>query len=114
MRRVVNVLREQGYTPAVVFDANAGYLLSGRYQHDGVLSAQLNLPISRVTVVPKGTPADPLILKMARKRKGPVVSRDQFRDWADSHPEITQPGHLVKGGYRSGQLWLDLPTNPTH
>lgn len=108
VREVVDVLRARGYTPGVVFDANAGYLLVGRYQHDKAFSRQLDLPVDRVMVVPKGTPADPYILQSARDYGGQVVSRDQFRDWADAHPEIAEPGHLIKGGYRSGKLWLDL------
>ena len=107
---VVDELRARGYTPGVVFDANAGYLLIGRYQHDKALSSQLDLPVDRVLVVPKGTPADPYILQSARDYGGQVVSRDQFRDWAEAHPEIAEPGHLIKGGYRNGKLWLDLET----
>lgn len=113
VRDVVDRLRAEGYSPCVVFDANAGYLLIGRYQHDRALSAQLDLPVDRVMVVPKGTPADPFILKAARDYGGQIVSRDQFRDWAEAHPEVTEPGHLVKGGYRKGQLWLDLPNPAT-
>ena len=59
-------------------------------------------------VVPKGTPADPYILKAARDHRGRIVSRDQFRDWSEAHPEIATPGHLVKGGYRGGKLGLAL------
>jgi len=109
VRDVVDHLRVQGYHPRVIFDANAGYLLIGRYQHDRALSSQLDLPVAQVTVVPKGTPADPLILQTARATRGQVVSRDQFRDWAEAHPEVTRPGHLIKGGYRKGHLWLSLP-----
>ncbi|UOA13705.1 MULTISPECIES: NYN domain-containing protein [Sulfitobacter] len=108
VREIVDELRDRGYTPGVVFDANAGYLLIGRYQHDNALSRQLDLPVDRVMVVPKGTPADPYILQSARDYGGQVVSRDRFRDWADAHPEIAEPGHLVKGGYQKGKLWLDL------
>ena len=38
VRDVVDELRARGYTPGVVFDANAGYLLIGRYQHDKALT----------------------------------------------------------------------------
>lgn len=108
VRDVVNELRARGLHTCVVFDANAGYRLNGRYQHDKALSRQLGLPANRVTVVPKGTPADPYILKAARDHGGRIVSRDQFRDWAETHPEVGKPGHLVKGGYRGGKLWLAL------
>ncbi|HBB83298.1 MAG TPA: hypothetical protein DC031_08510 [Sulfitobacter sp.] len=110
VRDVVDELRARGYFPRVVFDANVGYLLIGRYQHNKALSSLLDLPVNRVSVVPKGTPADPYILRSARGYGGQVVSRDQFRDWAEAHPEIAEPGHLIKGGYRNGKLWLDLET----
>ena len=35
------------------------------------------------------------------------VTNDRFRDWADVHPEVREPGHLIRGGYRDGVLWLD-------
>mgnify|MGYP003662855449 CR=1 FL=1 len=108
VRDVVDYLRERGFTPGVVFDANAGYLLAGRYQHDRALSLQLDLPQDRVMVVPKGNPADPFILKAARDYGAKVVSKDRFRDWAETHPEVAEPGNVVKGGYRKGKLWLDL------
>ncbi len=28
-------------------------------------------------------------------------------DRADRHPEAHSPGHLIRGGYRGGKLWLD-------
>lgn len=108
VREVVDHLRDNGYSPGVIFDANAGYLLTGRYQHDRSLSSQLNLAVDRVMVVPKGTPADPYILKIARDFGAQVISNDRFRDWAEAHPEVAEPGRVVKGGYRKGQLWLDL------
>jgi len=36
------------------------------------------------------------------------VTNDRYRDWAEAHPEIKEPGHLIKGGYRDGKVWLDL------
>lgn len=96
------------YTPGVVFDANAGYLLSGKYQHDGALAKSLGIPEERVMVVPKGTPADPAILAAALDLGAKIVTNDRFRDWADQHPEIHQPGYLIRGGFKSGELWLDV------
>lgn len=109
VREVIDRLDKRGYAPCVVFDANAGYLLSGRYLGERALSGQLGLPVSRIRVAPKGTPADPLILKAARRLGAQIVSRDRFRDWTGTHPEVTEPGHLVQGGYRKGHLWLALP-----
>jgi len=107
---VVDRLRKLGYAPGVMFDANAGYLLGGRYMHDGAMGKGLGLPMERVMVVPKGVPADPLILTAARDLGARIVTNDRYRDWWGDHPEAAEPGHLIKGGYRDGALWLDLNT----
>jgi len=36
-----------------------------------------------------------------------VVSNDRFRDWAEAHPEVLEPGRLIRGGFRGGKLWLE-------
>lgn len=109
VRDVLVALTARGFTPGVVFDANAGYLLSGRYRHDRYLGKVLGMREDHVMVVPKGSPADPFILTAARDMGARVVTNDRFRDWAGDFPEITDRGHLIKGGYRDGQPWLDLP-----
>lgn len=109
VREVISHLEARGYTAGVVFDANAGHLLAGKYQHDDKLARRLSLPEENVLVVNKGEPADPRILSMARDMGAIVVTDDRYRDWAEEFPEIRTPGHLVRGGYRDGTLWLDLP-----
>ena len=114
VRDVVQHLQGLGFTPGVVFDANAGYLLHGRYQHDGALGKLLGLPRDRVMVVSKGEPADPTILVAARDMSAPVVTNDRFRDWAEQFPEVRRSGFLIRGGYRDGRLWLSPdPARPT-
>lgn len=108
VRQVVKALTAGGFAPGVMFDANAGYLLTGRYMHDTALGRALGLPTDRIMVVPKGTPADPYILNAARDYKARVVSNDLYRDWVTEFPEVVAKGHLIKGGYRNGALWLDL------
>lgn len=108
VRAVVDDLSARGFVPGVVFDANAGYLVGGRYEHDGALGRRLGLPEDRVMVVDKGTPADPMILNAARHLGARVVTNDRYRDWADAHPEVCEPGFLVRGRIRSDGLWLDL------
>jgi len=108
VREVVTHLTALGYTPMVMFDANAGYLLAGRYQHDGALAERLGLLSKNVLVVPKGTPADPMLLNVARDYKARIVTNDRFRDWADDHPEVHEPGFLIRGGYHEGKLSLEL------
>lgn len=108
LREVIAHLRDKGYEPGVVFDANAGYLLSDRFLSDRALARLLDLSLDRVMVVPKGTPADPTILTAARDMNCPVLTCDRYRDWADAFPEVENHGHLVRGGYRRGQLWIDV------
>ncbi|SDK97465.1 NYN domain-containing protein [Aliiruegeria lutimaris] len=108
VREVIERLSALGFTPGVVFDANAGYKLEGRYSGDRALAQMLYLHRNRVIVVDKGVPADPVLLDAARNLGARVVSNDRFRDWVDEHPELKQPGHVIRGGYRDGKLWLDL------
>lgn len=107
LREVVQSLADQGYQPGVVFDANAGYKLAGRYMDDKPLARALGLRADQVLVVPKGAPADPVILRVARELGAPVLSNDRFRDWAADFPEVAEPGHVRRGGYRGGALWME-------
>ena len=104
VREVIASLEASGFKPGVVFDANAGYLLSGRYRHHDSFAKALGLPADRVMVVPKGTPADPLILQVARDRGARIVSNDRFRDWAERFPEVAERGHIIRGRYDKGSL----------
>ncbi len=112
VRGVVDHLSRLGFTVGVMFDANAGYLISGRYRHDREMGYLLGMPQVRVMVVPKGTPADPYILAAARDFGARIVTNDRYRDWVEDHPEIRNPGHLIKGGYRGHSVWLDLEESP--
>ena len=105
---VVRSLTKRGFSPGVVFDANAGYKLDGRYQHHPVLARKLGLPKDRVMVVNKGEIADGMILRVAQDFGARVVSNDRFRDWAEQYPKVQEPGFLISGGYRKGVLQLDL------
>ncbi len=108
LREVLGYLKSLGFTAGVVFDANVGYLIRGKYQHDRALGKLLGLPQDRVIVVDKGTPADPTILKAARNLNTCVVTNDRYRDWTDQYPEVCRSGFLIRGDYRKGRLWLDL------
>lgn len=105
---VLATLTKRGFRPGVIFDANAGWKLDGRYCNDFALAARLGLPAKQVLVVPKGQPAGPTILAAARKMGAPIVTNDRYSDWAQTHPEVATPGKLIRGGYRDGELWLDL------
>ena len=108
VREVLGVLSARGFTSGVAFDANAGYLIEGRYLGERAFSRILGLPVDRVLVVGKGTPADPAILGAARDLGARIVTNDRYRDWAADYPEVARPGHLVRGGFRDGALWLGL------
>lgn len=106
---VLRLLDRMGYESGVVFDANAGYLLSDRYMNADAFRKQLGLSGSRVLVVPKGEQADPLLLRFASKNNAVIISNDHFRDRIADFPAMAAPGRLVRGGYRQARLWLDLP-----
>ncbi len=103
---VIAALKAMGFSPGVVFDANAGHLISGKYQHDGAFGRMLGLPEDRVMVVAKGTPADPFVLAAAKDLGAQIVSNDRFRDWAEAHPEVRDPARFIRGEYRDGKLML--------
>ncbi|SFR33141.1 NYN domain-containing protein [Litoreibacter janthinus] len=104
----VRLLLEKGFTPGVMFDANAGYLLFDGYKDDHEFARVLNLREDQVLVVAKGVQADPYLLNAARDLNARIVTNDFFRDWAKDFPEVRRRGHLIQGGYHNGKLWLDL------
>jgi len=108
VRDAVRLLVEKGYTPGVMFDANAGYHVSDGYRHDHEFAQMLGLPRDQVIVVGKGVQADPHLLQAARDLKAMIVTNDRFRDWAKDFPEVRTRGHLIHGGYHKGRLWLDF------
>ncbi|RLJ41087.1 Zc3h12a-like ribonuclease protein [Litoreibacter meonggei] len=108
VQEVVRLLLSKGYTPGVMFDANAGYLLVDGYKHDREFAGMLGLRGDQVMVVPKGTQADPYLLTAARDLGAQIVTNDFFRDWAKDFPEVRKRGHLIHGGYHNGKLWLDF------
>ena len=107
VRAVVDHLAALGFSPGVVFDANAGHILTGKYRHHAAMGSLLGLPEDRVMVVDRGTPADPIILAAASDTGAQIVTNDRYRDWADTHALVREPGKLVRGGYTDGKLWLD-------
>lgn len=105
---VVGHVAALGYTPGVIFDANVGYLIAGRYQDAAALGTALGLPRDRVFVVDKGNPADLTLLAAARALSASIITNDRYREWSERHPEVLKPGVLIRGGYRDGRPWLDL------
>lgn len=107
VRAVVDRLTAYGQGVCVIFDANVGYKIADRYLDDAPLAKALGLPSDRVWVMPRGEPADPAILKLARHTGARVVSNDRFRDWHTQFPEAASQRFALRGGYRKGQLWLE-------
>lgn len=108
VQEAIAILRKAGFRPCVIFDANAGYLVADRYLDGGAFAKRLGLSEQNAHVVPRGQPADPFILQLARESGGIVVSRDRFRDWKEAFSDETKPERVVRGGYRDGVLALDL------
>jgi hypothetical protein len=107
VRRVVAALKAQGLDPGVVFDANVGWKLFGRYLGAQELAQILDLPPDQILVVPKGSPADPWLLTTASAFSARIVTNDRFRDWAEEHPEVAKPGLLVRGSLTGSGVWLE-------
>lgn len=106
VQRVIEQLTALGYTPGVVFDANAGWKLMGRYLHDGDFAQLLGLEKRQVLVVSKGTQADPFLLDTAKDFDARIVTNDRFRDWAEKYPKVMEKGFLIRGEMRAGKAWL--------
>lgn len=104
---VIGALKSEGYAPVVWFDANAGYLIGDRYMGPRMLARMLDLPERQVSVAPKGTPADPLLLKHALALKARVVTNDRFRDWEEQFPKIREAGFLVRGFASAEEVALE-------
>lgn len=108
VKHVVQELRNKGMLPIIGFDANAGYLTQKRYLGPAHLARQLGVSKAQVFVAPRGTPADPLILKRAKSMKARVVTNDRFRDWEDTYPFLRARGFLVEGQIANGAVRLTL------
>jgi hypothetical protein len=106
LRKVLARLQSLGFAPGVVFDANAGWKLAGRFLSARDLARMLSLPADQVLVVPKGTQADWYLLETAGDLDARIVTNDRFRDWADSYPRVTEAGFLIRGGIENGKVWL--------
>jgi Zc3h12a-like Ribonuclease NYN domain len=105
--RVVGALQAQGFDPGVVFDANAGWKLFGHYADERALGALLGLPQDQVMVVPKGLPTDPCLLLTAADLGARIVTNDRYKGMAHTHPQVQEPGFLVRGRLADGEVWLE-------
>jgi hypothetical protein len=106
LKQVVHDLSRRGYKPAVVFDANIGYKLTGQFMGERELSRMLSLRNDQILVVPNGQQADPFLLETARDLQARIVTNDRYRDWAERYPDVARPENLVRGEMRDGRVWL--------
>ncbi|MCV2877782.1 hypothetical protein OE699_02865 [Sedimentimonas flavescens] len=109
VQQVVQEIQARGWSPVIWFDANAGYLIKGRYMGAYPFSVALGVPVRQVYVAPKGTPADPLILDAATTLSAIVVTNDRYRDWIGQYPIVGEYGRFIRGSYRDGRLELVEP-----
>ncbi len=104
VKLVIEKLVSDGFEPIVWFDANIGYLVSGRYMNPTNLSKALRYPARRISVAPKRTPADPLLITDAEQLNARIVTNDRFRDWEEHFPHITHQDLFLRGQIRNNQV----------
>lgn len=106
VRLVIEKLVLDGFEPVLWFDANVGYLVRGAYMSPAKLSKALRYPSRRISVAPKGTPADPLLLSEAERLKAPIVTNDRFRDWEERFPQVARQDIFLRGRIENKQVLL--------
>jgi len=104
VRLVVEKLALDGFEPILWFDANIGYLIAGRYMNPVGLSKALRYPARRIFVAPKGTPADPLLIRDAEILEARIVTNDRFRDWQEDCPYLATQNVLIRGRIKNKQV----------
>ena len=107
VKAVIARIRAAKAQPVVYFDANAGYLLRGRYLNNAELARALGIASNRVLIAPKGTPADPLLLEAASGLRARIVTNDRYRDWTADYPILKSRELLVRGEWQKGRLTLN-------
>ncbi|WP_366141032.1 hypothetical protein [uncultured Ruegeria sp.] len=106
VKLVIEKLLADGFEPLLWFDANVGYLVADHYMNSVKLSKALRYPARRISVAPKGTPADPLLIRDAVKLRARIVTNDQFRDWQECFPEVARQEVFLRGGINNKQVHL--------
>ncbi|MDG1376953.1 MAG: hypothetical protein P8P56_08045 [Yoonia sp.] len=104
LRGVIRAVTAKGFAPYVIFDANVGYKLEGRYLDDVPMALLIGVPARSVLVVEKGVSADERILEVATERGLRVVSNDRFRDWSVTYPIVRQKGRILRGDWKGGNV----------
>jgi len=94
VKAILQILKAEGVTPTVVFDANIGYKVENRHMDQGEMATALGGGVA-VEVVPSGTVADRRIVELAEQRKATIVSNDLFRDSLRARPIPKRRGFFL-------------------
>ena len=92
---IVGALRARRFAPHVIFDNSIKRYL-------GQVEIGQLLQLAQVTIAPRGTPADALLLQASQQGRIQIVSNDRFRAWRKDHPQLRMnwlvTGSIGKGG----------------
>jgi len=94
VKAILHLLKQEGVTPVVVFDASIGHKVAGRHTDKAALAAALSDAVD-VEIVPSGTVADRRIVELAEQRKAIIVSNDLFRDSRRARPVPKRRGFFL-------------------
>jgi hypothetical protein len=97
LTQVLATLKACGIAAGVVFDANAGHRLEGRFMNHDDLAARLPTAAD-VLVVDRGTQADPVLIDIARAEGLIIISNDHFRDAPSARHLLKQKGFMAGDG----------------
>ncbi|MEP1766897.1 MAG: hypothetical protein ABJJ53_09720 [Sulfitobacter sp.] len=93
--RVACALLARRFMPHIFFDHSI-------WRHLGQDQLDHLAAIALVTIAPRGTPADALLLQACQRGRFQIVSNDRFRAWRGEHPLLRKDwlvtGSIGKGG----------------
>lgn len=93
INQVIAALKAKGVAAGVVFDADAGQRLEGRFLSHDALAARLPDAID-VLVVDQDRSADEVLVEMAHSEGLVIVSNDPFRDAPTARHLLKQKGFI--------------------
>ncbi|WP_373636544.1 hypothetical protein [Yoonia sp. BS5-3] len=106
LTKVVRELQIRGLDPVVYFNDNVGKELTGKRMKPAALATELGLGKDRVIFAPKQVPADEIMLEHAVNDGLRVVTNDQYANWTEKFPKVSEAGFLIKGFWKGGAVIL--------
>lgn len=94
VKSIVHILKKDGSTPIVIFDANIGFKVADKHMSVEELVKVLGGDVE-VEIVKSGTVADRRIVELAEQRKAIIVSNDLFRDSLRARPIPKRRGFFL-------------------